>query len=121
MTQGSVSIADKVRGFAPHIPDSREIKVCGMAELSSGAVAVYEDTGEIRIYFARGAYRQRSGISEKDSLFPPDLDGTDLGVLRGAGTLPSPKSFEAALDYARRELIPTALRYAWNHEARLTR
>jgi hypothetical protein len=97
------SIADRVKSYLEH---SEKIKAKGIARISQRAVVVNDNYGETDVYFDAKSYRTIHQVIFGDSLFPPSLRGTCLGLLPGKSSVPEIRGYADALRFARRELEP---------------
>jgi len=114
------SVAERVIQFMKH---SRHIPLIKIAELSQGAVVVHDNYDEYDVYFGKESYdlsnKRLWGVpGDLVGIFPPILEGTNLGVLPGNGRVPAVRTFEEALSFARTELSKKDLRTVWYDEPR---
>src|SRR3989338_9957681 len=84
-----------------------DCKAREMAELAPGIAAVYDASNEVDTYFDRKQWEASNHPLWGNSLFPPGLEGTGIGVLQGVGSMPRISDFDQALGYAQRNLKST--------------
>ena len=77
-----------------------------MFELAVGVIAVYDTTDEWEAYFDRKRWKPTRPDFWVDStvLYPPDLDGSDIGVLSGNCQLPAVGNIQRMRSFAIQEL-----------------
>jgi len=104
--EGVLSYYRKTAGHEP------PVVACAMMELAPGVVAVSDNHDEIDTVFdfERWGFTH-PGIWEGQDL--PQLNELGMNILPGVGTLPQPRTFEEALAYAKRHLVPKATEN-WN-------
>jgi hypothetical protein len=112
-------IVDRVRAYLESSEyDPVPIVATGITQLSRKSVAVRDTSGETDVYFVLRSYKIAHPGVWKDSrgdntLVPPALRGTGLGVLQGTACYPQIRDSESALGIAKSELIPLTKEAKW--------
>ena len=113
------SIIERVESY---VVQSRTIVLADMVQLSEVAVGTYDNYDEFDVYFDLSSYivknKKNWRTVEKDGrvsyLTKPVLRERGLGILGGAGSIvPGVRSFDDALEYAKRHLKPVTDRGNW--------
>lgn len=84
--------------------ESACFNIASMFEFAPGVVGAFDSTGEFDAYFDRAAWGPSDPGLWGDSLYPPGLNGTGLGVLPGVGMAPPPRNFSELFEFAKQGL-----------------
>lgn len=88
-------------------------RIVGIMEFAPGILGVLDTDNEYAAYFNVGFWGPKAPALWGDSLYPPGLEGTGLGVLEAIGSMPSPNDFYLLREFAERNLKSLEGRHVW--------